>query len=216
MFGERTHDWIRTYTGKKFYLFDSGPEDVCIEDIAHALSMQCRYNGHVARFYSVAEHSAYVSAIVAAEMGNKHYNIDTALWALLHDASEAYIGDVSRPLKQQPEMERYRSNEKRIQGVIAAKFGLTPTEPEIVTRADRAILGMEVRALKWAEPIATVEVLPDVIPILRDIQFGIAPENAKTKFLRLFDFMTQMREMQKLGPQALPWGEALPDLTRMN
>src|SRR5689334_14267678 len=94
MFGERTHDWIRTYTGRKFYLFDSGPEDVEIEDIAHALSMQCRYNGHVQRFYSVAEHSCYVSAIVAAEMGNAKYDINVALWALLHDASEAYLGDV--------------------------------------------------------------------------------------------------------------------------
>lgn len=204
MFGERTHDWIRTYTGKKFYLFDSGPDDVDIEDIAHALSMQCRYNGHVQRFYSVAEHSAYVSAIVAAEMGNAKYDINVALWALLHDASEAYLGDVSRPLKHQPEMARYRENEKRVMGIIAAKFGLQGPEPEMVTRADRDILRMEVRALKWGEPIATVEDMGEVIPVLRNIQFGIEPEKAKAKFLRLYDFMTGLREMAKQRYSVLP------------
>lgn len=196
MFGERTSDWIRTYTGRKFYLFDSGPEDVDIEDIAHSLSMQCRYNGHVQRFYSVAEHSAYVSAIVAAEMGNEKYDINIALWGLLHDASEAYIGDVSRPLKHQPEMARYRENEQRIMAVIAQKFGLKGEEPEMVIRADRDILGMEVRALKWGEPIATLETMPPVIPVLRDIQFGCSPELAEKKFLRLYEYMTNLRTLQ--------------------
>ena len=197
----REHDWIRTVTGRKFYLFDSGPEEIDIEDIAHALSMQCRYNGHVQRFYSVAEHSCYVSGIVAAEMGNGGYDINIARWALLHDAAEAYLGDVSRPLKQQPEMERYRANEKRVQAAVAKKFGLKGEEPEMVIRADREILGMEVRALKWAEDIATVPVLPPVIPILRDITFGVSQEQAKAKFLRLYEFLwnpmwDQAKELQ--------------------
>ena len=63
MYFARSLAWITTYTGKKFHILDPDPVDVCLEDIAHALSMMCRFNGHVRRFYSVGEHCLHVSAI---------------------------------------------------------------------------------------------------------------------------------------------------------
>src|SRR4051812_20612492 len=85
-------DWMQTYTGRAFWPLDAQPEDVDPLDIAAALSMLCRYGGHVSRFYSVAEHCLLMSEAVAPEH---------ALWALLHDATEAYMGDMVRPLKRQ-------------------------------------------------------------------------------------------------------------------
>ena len=86
----KTDAWIQTYTGKKFSLLDPQPEDICIEDIARALSMTCRFGGHVKKFYSVAEHSLEMVKLVPSPHG---------LHALLHDAGEAYIGDITSPVK---------------------------------------------------------------------------------------------------------------------
>lgn len=91
----KAHDtsWIETFTGKKFSL--DKPE-FCKEDIAHALSQLCRYNGHCSEFYSVAEHSLLVSALVWHMGGNKQQCLE----GLLHDATEAYLSDVPAPFKQ--------------------------------------------------------------------------------------------------------------------
>lgn len=129
--------WITTFTGRRFYVLDPRPQDVAIEDIAHALSLQCRFTGHVRQFYSVAEHCVRVSDAC----------LEHALWALLHDASEAYIGDMSAPLKHTPEMSRYRTTEKRIRSVIAECFGLVLPEPPEVKIADRRMLLTEARDL---------------------------------------------------------------------
>lgn len=89
---------INTFSGIEFDLLNPNPNDIDIEDIAHELSMLCRFNGHCKEFYSVAEHSVYVS-----------YEIDEefALIGLLHDAAEAYLGDVPTPLKKLlPEFKR--------------------------------------------------------------------------------------------------------------
>lgn len=82
---------IITYTGKTFNLLNPKPEQVCIEDIAHSLAYQCRYTGHTRKFYSVAQH-----CVLMAE--NKDLPGDP-LMKLLHDADEAYIGDMARPWK---------------------------------------------------------------------------------------------------------------------
>lgn len=84
-------EWIQTYTGRQFWPLDPRPEDVCIEDIAHALALKCRFTGHTKVFYSVAEHCVRMSHIVPAEL---------AMAALLHDAAEAYLPDVARPVKR--------------------------------------------------------------------------------------------------------------------
>lgn len=84
--------WIQTYSGHRVWPFNpTAPENVfCIEDIAHSLANICRFNGHVRKFYSVAEHSVLGSQIILPKF---------ALQFLMHDAAEAYIGDVSRPIK---------------------------------------------------------------------------------------------------------------------
>ncbi|WP_035670040.1 hypothetical protein [Bradyrhizobium liaoningense] len=122
------NDWIQTYTGKKFWPLDPKPEEVDIRDIAHALSLLCRFGGHCYRFYSVAEHSMLVSRHSGAH----------ALWGLLHDASEAYLIDVPRPLKRG--LVGYREAEAKLQGVICEAFGLPVEQPDEVSRADVALL----------------------------------------------------------------------------
>jgi hypothetical protein len=109
-------DWMQTFTGLQFYPLSPRPEDVEPSDIAHALGMLCRYNGHVDAFYSVAEHCVLMSHAVSPE---------NALAALLHDATEAYVGDMIRPLKRS--MPDYVAVEDRVMVAIARRFGLPLT-----------------------------------------------------------------------------------------
>jgi hypothetical protein len=89
--------WMQTYSGRKVDLKCPQPKDIYIDDIAHALSMMCRFGGHCKNFYSVAEHSLLVERVVALNLPDtKTMN----LAALLHDAAEAYLGDVISPLKK--------------------------------------------------------------------------------------------------------------------
>ena len=129
-------DWMQTYTGRQFYPMDPHPNDVDRLDIAHALSLLCRYNGHIQRFYSVAEHCVLMSEAVAPEH---------ALWALLHDATEAYVGDMIRPLKRS--MPDYRAAEDRVMRAISVRFGIPDAMPAEVKDADNRILLTERDAL---------------------------------------------------------------------
>lgn len=101
--------WILTYCGVKFYPLDPRAEDVRVEDIAHALSNICRFTGHTTQFYSVAEHCVRASRLVGGDRWAKLYTI-------LHDASEAYLCDVARPIK--PHLAGYRELEEKLQHVI--------------------------------------------------------------------------------------------------
>ena len=135
---ERRGAWIRTFSGLQFWPLDPRPEELRIEDIAHALSQQCRFAGHSRLFYSVAEHSVHVSALCPLE---------DALWGLLHDASEAYLQDVARPLKSLPEFAAYREAERHLQEMIVRGFGLDAEPPASVHDADNAMLHLESRCL---------------------------------------------------------------------
>lgn len=118
--GIQMPEFITTYSGKKFHFLNPQAEDICIEDIAKALSMSCRYNGHVSDFYSVAEHSVIIADLV--------YNIQgcpyEALCALLHDASEAYLTDIPRPIK--PHLTNYHELEAKAEAAIESVFALEP------------------------------------------------------------------------------------------
>lgn len=150
-------DWMQTYTGKAFYPLDVIEEDIDILDIAHSLALQCRYNGHTTKHYSVAEHCVLLSYYVEPQ---------DALWALLHDAPEAYIGDMVRPLKKH--MPDFIAADDRITAIIAVKYGLEGTViPKQVTAADIQICLNERNALlgeppqAWAidgEPLPGVEI----------------------------------------------------------
>lgn len=133
-----TGNWIQTFTGGKFYPLDPRPELVKIEDIAHSLSNQCRFAGHVRQFYSIAQHCVLVSCIVPRE---------DRLWGLLHDAPEAYVCDLPRPVKYDPRMAVYKEVEKRIEAAVVEHFGLPVGEPTSVKVADCQLLFTERRDL---------------------------------------------------------------------
>jgi hypothetical protein len=133
---EHVRRWIQTYTGKAFDLFDPQPDQIDIRDIAHALGFVCRFGGHSHAHYSVAEHSIHVANLVPAEF---------ALAGLLHDAAEAYIGDMVRPLKL--EMPAYQTLDDTVTEAIFQKFGiakkLTMLGWESIKHADNSMLALE-------------------------------------------------------------------------
>ena len=122
-----------TYAGIQFDLLNPKPEDIHIADIAHALSQQCRYNGHCDSFYSVAQHSVLVSQVVPPGL---------AVRALLHDAAEAYVGDIVRAVKRLPWLRAsWEAFESTIQDVICESFGIeAEMAPEIKEADDRMAL----------------------------------------------------------------------------
>lgn len=154
----RRGDWIQTEPScTMFWPLDPRPEEIHIEDIAQALSMQCRFGGHVQKFYSVAEHCVLVASILPHKKRRA---------GLLHDASEAYCVDVPRPLKRC--LAGYTEIEARIQRAICKRFGLDVVDhekdgsllrpwltafddPEIHT-ADTEMLLLERMELKGPEP----------------------------------------------------------------
>lgn len=165
----RRGSWMLTYTGRQFWPMDPDPDDVDPTDIAHALAHLCRYNGHVARFYSVAEHCLLLSHAVAPR---------NALWALLHDATEAYVGDMIRPLKWHiPDFSRV---EDGVMDSIAQRFGLAGPMPAEVKAADSRILLDERAALLTlsAHPWA----VEDLEPLGVAVQ-GLEPPQAKASYL---------------------------------
>lgn len=137
-------DWIQTFTGKKFFPLAPDADAIDIVDIAHALANQCRFNGHSKKFYSVAEHSAIAATLCKSD----RY---LAKYMLLHDAAEAYLSDIPRPLKVLPEFGFYREAEGRLQAMIYEKFGLAPIEPSGVKDLDKQMLREEAMspALMW-------------------------------------------------------------------
>lgn len=155
----RAGNWIQTHSGRQYYPQDPRISDVLIDDIAHALSMQCRFVGQCNRFYSVAEHSVHVSRLVPPEH---------QLAGLLHDATEAYLGDISRPLKLI--LPEYKKLEDQNWFVIAAAFGLDPELPEVVHEADATMVFVERRVLfshridaeDWGHGLKEPATLPDV------------------------------------------------------
>lgn len=178
--------WIQTQSGRMFFPADPRIEDVCIEDIGSALSMICRFNGHTREFYSVAEHSVHVSGICEAE------GREAALWGLLHDAAEAYLGDVTSPLKRAPWMAGYQMHEAELQRRIWEHFGLTGPVPPIVREADRRMLVTEMRELlpepAWWSQLG-----------IQPYSFSIRPKPpaaVKDIFLTRFRTLTAEREQQ--------------------
>lgn len=168
----RRGDWLQTYTGRAFWPLDPRVEDFDIEDIAHALAHVCRFSGHCRSFYSVAEHSVWVSRIVPPAY---------ALAGLLHDGAEAYMADIARPLK--PSLTNFKALETAIEARLAEAFGVEYPWPLAVKVADDAMLAAEAAQLMgtpprpWAlpQPAAGVRVL------------GLSPAVAKAVFLDRFD-----------------------------
>lgn len=147
----RNTGWICTASGRQVRPLALSPDQIAIEDVAAALSKQCRFGGHCRAFYSVAQHSVHVAALLEGE------GPEAALAGLLHDASEAYLVDLPGPIKHAPEMEGYRAAEERLNDAVATAFKLPRPAPASVKAADQAMLAAELRDLM---PGAAREALP--------------------------------------------------------
>lgn len=169
----RKGDWFQTYTGRPFWPLDPRPEDFNIMDIAHGLSNICRFGGHSRVFYSVAQHSVFVS------------HLAPGMEALLHDATEAYLGDMVRPLKGS--MPEYQNLEHKVWAAIATAFGLPLVLPKEVKNADNLALVTERRdimspcSMRWSECLERITPHPALIE-------AWTPARAEVEFLnRYFD-----------------------------
>jgi len=182
-----TPTWFESTTGRRIYPTEPDHADVCIEDIAHALSHCCRFAGHCRQLYTVAQHSLLVYRLVRLH----NANTETLKWALLHDSAEAYVHDITRPLKYAKEMKGYKDLETNWQVHICMALGIDicMVDLDLVKEADNHALKLEAEALmpsqgeKWG------------IPDTRAFEGGAGwfhlvaaffPEQAKAEFLRVW------------------------------
>ena len=155
----RVGEYFETYSGRPFWPRDPRPEDICLEDIAHHLSLVCRFGGAVKRHYSVGQHSIFVHRICPDEFKFE---------GLFHDATEAYLGDVVRPLKYS--LHEYLEAEAKLQRVISRMYGVPEKKSPPVQLADDIALITERNALfrrkslKWAADLERLN--PSKVPIL--------------------------------------------------
>lgn len=142
---ERVGHFTTTFTGRQFWPLDPRPEDVCIEDVAHHLSLICRFGGATPSLYSVAQHSVLVSRWLGRLEVERPRQL--CLWGLLHDGAEAYVGDMVWPLKRAPGLAGFSTIEAVVMRAIVVRFDLLPEEPEFVKQADLVLLATEKRDL---------------------------------------------------------------------
>ena len=171
--------YLQTVSGRFVNPFDPDPAQLDIGDIARALANLCRFGGHSRVFYSVAQHSVIVSELVEQRGGD----VEDVFAALMHDASEAYLGDMPHPLKHRsPLGAAFKAAEEHLEQAIRDRFSIKADVPEI-KRADRALLATERRAFSaetwhWPE-------LEGVEPL--DLELTAwSPDDAERAFARRY------------------------------
>lgn len=167
--------WIESFSGRRIYYEDPDPDSICIEDIAHSLSMQCRYNGHCIRFASVAEHCVILCE--AFGWGN-----EDAYALLMHDASEAYLSDLPRPIKYT--LDSYLALEAKFDAIIAKKFGVVNANSPVVSNWDRRIV-LDERAQNMSRSGNDWNLPGDLTPLGVKLHFW-TPGEAEGRFLQNF------------------------------
>ena len=180
---------ITTFSKVRFNVLNPERGDILIEDIAHALSLMTRANGHFSEFFSVAQHSIQC----AKEAIARNYVPQVALACLLHDGSEAYLSDITRPVKQN--MVMYLQIEEQLQNAIFEKFlGNVPKEEEafLIKHIDDACLYYEFKhfmnePIMLQEPIMMSEPVYDFVPM----------KEVEQEFLQLFHQLTEEIKEQK-------------------
>ncbi len=184
--------WIETFTGKRLWPLDPDPDAICIADIAHGLAGRFRFAGQSREWYTVAQHCVEVSRRVPAE---------DALWGLLHDAAEAYLPDITRPVKDafyveldrdetghevQHEIVSFGFIEDQLLDAVAARFGMRPPMPACVHTADDRELARERRDL-FPRDRPAWDGLPDPYP---EPLVPVSPSEAEAMFLNRFKDLT--------------------------
>jgi len=175
-----TTDYVSTFSGNRFYPLEPRIDRVAIEDIAHGLAYQCRFNGQTHAFYSVAQHSLIVAALVPPAL---------RLPALLHDAAEAYLGDMVKPLKVL--LPQFGALEDQVTDLIAAAFALDFSDYGPIKHADLIALATEKRDLmphsseRWSY-LDDIDALPEAI-------IPLSPGDAKAAFLEAFHRLMALR-----------------------
>jgi uncharacterized protein len=168
--------FIQTVSGRRFNPLEPDPAEIDIVDIAYSLANQCRFGGHVRSFYSIAQHSCHVADVVAER------EPDAALWALLHDAAEAYLGDMPHPLKHRSELGvGYARVEGPLQEAICERFGLPRLPPPIVKQVDLATERRDVASVAWHWPE-----LDGFEPLDGEIEPWL-PDRAREEFLERYE-----------------------------
>lgn len=173
-----THDYITTYSGIRFNPTAPEPDGICITDIAHALSLLCRGNGHVQRFFSVGQHCIHCA--LEAEARNLPPRL--CLACLLHDGAEAYLSDITRPVKKH--LHNYAGYEQTLLDMIYRKYlgsTLAPDEERIVKHIDDDMLYFDLRDL-LKEPV------PEPEPVMcSTFTYEVIPfEKTEQTYLALF------------------------------
>lgn len=180
-------EWAMCFSGRRVYPFDLRVEDIDITDIAHALAMQCRYNGHVSRFYSVGEHCIRICDALFRDTGDA----TLALMGLLHDAGEAYTGDFTRPVKNSMREvgEVLHDAEDRNEETIFRAFRLHPDALHIarIKDYDRRIIVDEKAALFGPDKPWDW----DLEPLLVKIE-GWSPGRCKAEYLARFHDLSKI------------------------
>lgn len=183
-------DWMETHTGRKFFPAAPKAEDLTIFDIAHALSLKCRYSGHTKSFYSVAEHSVSL-ALYARYL---RLPAATQFHFLMHDGNEAYLPDVCRPIKHFfPDL---IIMEKNLDATIRAWCDLDQEVPAIVKEFDSRIIRDERTQVMMASPNAWQT---DALQPLGVVLHGYLPAVAEARFLQAYQTIAH----EHLGTPAL-------------
>lgn len=167
---------ILTISGREVDPYTIHPDDIDIMDIAHSLSMQCRYAGHVPTFYSVAEHCVRAVELMARDGQLSREDLRghiTARSILLHDADEAYFQDLVSPVKNRPEMEAYRQGGDRLHGLVAAKYECLPMGAG--GQHHPMVQAYDKEAYEWERA-----------NIRSGVIAGLRPEEAKASFLGMW------------------------------
>ena len=164
---------VSTRSGRRVALLNPSPSQIAIGDIAHGLAHQCRFNGQTNKFYSVAQHSVLVASILPREL---------RLAGLLHDASEAYLGDIVQPLKEL--LPDYQAIEAKFCEVLGTRFDVDLQPNDAIKHADLVVLATERRDLM---PMDTADwsSIAGITPLIRTIK-PLAPETAAAQFMDLF------------------------------
>ena len=175
---------VSTKSGRRVSLLNPSPSQIVIGDIAHGLAHQCRFNGQTNKFYSVAQHSVLVASILPREL---------RLAGLLHDASEAYLGDVVQPLKDL--LPEYQSIETNFCEVLGARFGVNLQHNDAIRHADLVVLATERRDLM---PMDTADwsSIAGITPLSRTIK-PKSPEAASAQFMEMFFMLTNQKNIVK-------------------